>query len=436
MKGVGLVSLVGSVAAHGQHHFTNLPATPTEKGLMVSTIGGSGDIAFGKTKPCRDDPSQFQDGPAATSKFAAPTRAQVVDGLPHLLDPMNGCIRTYSGGNWTAVTPCCTSDIGVGTHGAGPQDMYISDDYYYLLDSYNNQLKRSPRPFQEWTVLAGNTSKPFHGQTANGPALERALNNPHGMAVTTDGSGDIYISNTFSSCVMLLRNGDLTTVAGKCGFGGYANGDPADARFQHPHHINLDPRNESILYLSDAECWDDDNARDDEKGYYSCLKTNGGVCFSGIRKIELDRKTGLAVRVSLVAGQHTEGQDGKQSHECNGVKDGASSDAMFNFIHGTAFAPLSAAEKQRVQAGEQLGGSDTIYVCDEDGNRIRKINLQKNIVSTVAGNGKEGPRDGSAAKARFTYPGGLGLDLDGNIYVGDYESNRIRFIYHSTEAVV
>jgi len=313
--------------------------------------------------------------------------------------------------------------------------MYITDDYYYLLDSYSNQLKGSPRPFQAWTVLAGNGSRPFDGQSEDGPALEQAINNPHGMAVTTDGSGDIYISETFSSCVKLLRNGVLTTIAGKCGFGGYSNGPtPLDARFQHPHHINLDPRNESVLYLSDAECWDDDAV--DDMAYQSCKKTNGGACFSGVRKIELDRKTGLAISVAHLAGKATFSTNGKQSKACNDVKDGATDEAMFNFIHGTAFAPLTADEKSRVAAGEELGGSDTIYVCDEDGNRIRKIDLINKIVSTVAGNGKEGPKDGSSKRAKFTYPAGIGLDLEGNIYVGDYESNLIRMISKSTESIV
>jgi len=272
------------------------------------------------------------------------------------------------------------------------------------------------------------------GQSGDGAALEQALNNPHGLAVTTDGSGDVYISETFSSCVKLLRNGILTTVAGKCGFGGYSDGNPAEARFQHPHHVNLDPRNESVLYVSDAECWDDDAV--DDMAYASCTKTNGGVCFSGIRKIELDRSTGLAVSVSTVAGKATMGKHGSQSQSCNDVVDGSTSDAMFDFIHGTAFAPLSPDEKKRSAAGEDLGGSDEIFVCDEDGNRIRKIDLRNNQVSTVAGSGKEGPKDGSSAKARFTYPGGLGLDLRGNIYVGDYESNRVRLISAVSDSIV
>ena len=61
------------------------------------------------------------------------------------------------------------------------------------------------------------------------------------------GSGDVYIAETWSSCIRLLRRGVLSTIAGVCGQGGHADGEPVAARFQHPHHINLDPRNESHL---------------------------------------------------------------------------------------------------------------------------------------------------------------------------------------------
>lgn len=76
--------------------------------------------------------------------------------------------------------------------------------------------KRASRPFDKWVVLAGNVSahhtlisgmllrerdcsylqgsRPYRGRSTDGPALEQALNEPHGMAVTSDGSGDVYIA--------------------------------------------------------------------------------------------------------------------------------------------------------------------------------------------------------------------------------------------------
>lgn len=429
--GAGLVALT---ACHGPHHgHSRHPSSGQTEGSVampgaeweVSTLAGSGPKTIMSVKPCRETPKSRTDGPAASARFAAPTRTQVVGDTVFVMDGMNGCIRSIRGGVVASATPCCTADIATAINGNGPQDMHVTAEAFYLLDSYNNQLKWSPRPFAGWTVLAGNGSRPYHGRSRDGAALQEALNEPHGMAVTTDGSADVYIADTWSSCIRLLRGGTLRTVAGRCGFGGHADGAPGEARFQHIHHINLDPRNESELYVSDAECWDDDPPPDDQP-YYPCATTDGGVCFSGIRKVELDRVTGLAVRVSTVAGQATSKPSSKVSKACNDFADGDASVAMFNFIHGTAFLPLNDAEAARRGAGLPLGGSEAIYVCDEDGNRIRKIDLRAGVVTTLAGTGRAGLKDGPGSQAWFRYPGGIGLDKTGNIFVGDYESHRIR----------
>ena len=276
-----------------------LPELAVEGQWKVTTLAGGGATNLDDVRACRIHPGSEKDGRAAEAQFAAPTRAQIVNGTVYVMDGENGCIRTVANGMVAAATPCCTPDIATGSGhgqldrgtGAGPQDMHVATEHFYMLDSYNNQLKRSARPFDKWVVIAGNGSRPHHGRSTDGLALEQALNEPHGMAVTSDGSGDIYIAETWSSCIRLLRNGYLTTIAGVCGIGGHADGVPSDARFQHMHHVNLDPRNESRLYVSDVECYDDDRWPDDEK-FRPCASTDAGVCFSGVRLVELDRASG------------------------------------------------------------------------------------------------------------------------------------------------
>jgi hypothetical protein len=400
---------------------------------MVSTIAGSGPDGEIVVYPCRYDPASHRDGPAEHARFASPTRAQVVNGTVYVMDGMNGCIRSIRDGIVSSATPCCTEEIQTGPAGDGPQDMHVTTnsalngDYFYLMDSYSHQLKRSPIPFTRWTVLAGNGSRPYRGQSTDGPALEQALNEPHGMAVTSDGSGDVYIAETYSSCIRLFRNGSLITIAGRCGFGGHVDGAPADARFQHPHHVNLDPRNESELYVSDVECWDDDKV--DDQLYESCALTDGGVCFSGIRKIELDRRTGLAIRVTTATGQVTHPKNNERvSRDCNGYWNGAAATASFNYIHGTGFLPLNESEMAMMAKHPKtpLGGSDAIYICDEDNNMVRRLDLHTLEVTTLAGTGKPGEKDGPGSQATFWEPGGLGLGPDGSVYVGGYKGQRIR----------
>jgi sugar lactone lactonase YvrE len=69
-----------------------------------------------------------------------------------------------------------------------------------------------------------------------------------------------------------------------------------------------------------------------------------------------------------------------------------------------------------------------IYIADYDNNRIRMINTS-GIINTIAGTGGGYSGDGGQATAAgMTLPGGVAVDKSGNVYIGEYYDNRIRMI--------
>jgi sugar lactone lactonase YvrE len=74
-----------------------------------------------------------------------------------------------------------------------------------------------------------------------------------------------------------------------------------------------------------------------------------------------------------------------------------------------------------------VDASGNVYVADYNNNKIRKITWS-GIVSTLAGSGVQGSTDGTGAAATFHLPTGVAVDASGNVYVADSESNKIRKI--------
>ena len=74
--------------------------------------------------------------------------------------------------------------------------------------------------------------------------------------------------------------------------------------------------------------------------------------------------------------------------------------------------------------------SDTagnIYVADSHNNLIRKISPD-GLVTNLAGSGVAGSKDGKDTSASFFYPGGLAAGKDGSVFIADTHNNLIRRI--------
>ena len=92
--------------------------------------------------------------------------------------------------------------------------------------------------------------------------------------------------------------------------------------------------------------------------------------------------------------------------------------------YGSANGQLGTFKSLR---GIVLDSAGNIYVSDYEDNRIRRITPSGNV-STYAGSGAAGSADGNGTSATFNNPYQLAIDPLGNIYVVDRSSHKIRKI--------
>ena len=93
-----------------------------------------------------------------------------------------------------------------------------------------------------------------------------------------------------------------------------------------------------------------------------------------------------------------------------GFQDGASNTAHFNH-----------------PASIDYDADGNLYVADHDNNRVRKIS-PAHVVSTLAGTGVAGRRDGNREQATFSRPWGIAVDGAGAVLVADQISHHVRLI--------
>jgi len=86
-----------------------------------------------------------------------------------------------------------------------------------------------------------------------------------------------------------------------------------------------------------------------------------------------------------------------------------------------------AAARFNEPFGVAVDEAGNVYVADASNNAIRKI-TPAGVVTTLAGGGAAGSGDGTGTAARLDEPRGVAVDVNGTIYVADYDNHLIRKI--------
>eukprot|EP00976_Prorocentrum_cordatum_P086915 1186699-Prorocentrum_minimum.AAC.2 len=202
-----------------------------------------------------------------------------------------------------------------------------------------------------------------------------------------------------------MANSAVVSTLGGTGEEGYRDGEGNAAQFYNPYGVAVDGDGNGLV--STLAGTGKKGHRDGEGTVAQFRSPRGVAVVHGDNSVivaDMDnnriRKISPQGLVSTLAGT------GARGH-----RDG----------EGTAVAQFNGP------VGVEVDGEGNIIVADLSNNRIRKISPQ-GLVSTLAGTGEEGRRDGEGTTAQFNFPNDVAVDREGNVIVADTLNHRIRKI--------
>jgi sugar lactone lactonase YvrE len=310
---------------------------------------------------------------------------------------------------------------------------FDSDGNLYVSDWVNHRIRRIA-PDGAVTTVAGSGPPGPYGDLVDGPADIARFFGPEGLAV--DEGGNIFVADTLNNRIRRISpDGTVTTIAGSgpgtvYGFDGALVDGPAQrARFNDPSDVAVDAA--GALYVTDRLNHAIRKVTPD--GQVSTFAGTGrpgsedgagsAASFELPNRIDIDSKGNLYVTEGrfLDFGERTYGFRVRLI-----TPDGRVSTLAGTGEPGDRDGPALVAQFD-VPIGIAVGDDGTVYVVDSGAHRIRRIS-PNGVVSTIAGSGGAGYADGPTTEARFWYPADIAAGPDGRLYVADWKNHRIRVI--------
>jgi ABC-type branched-subunit amino acid transport system substrate-binding protein/sugar lactone lactonase YvrE len=264
-----------------------------------------------------------------------------------------------------------------------------------------------------------------HRGYRDGPGPQARFAGPiGGMAI--DRQGNLYLPDPFANRIRRITpDGMVSTLAGT-GSPGYVDGPIATAQFSGPTGLAVDAAGN--VYVADGG-----NQRIRIIQTDGTVTTMAGTGGPGYRdgpagEAQFNAPFDVAVSSTGVLYVADAGNDRIRAISPDGMVTTLAGSGGRGFKDGPPEqAEFNGPWKLTLAADGTLYVADGVAIFVRGNHAIRRV-ASDGTVSTVAGTGRPGLEDGPAIEAGFYWPEDVDVDAFGNIYVADSHSSRIRVI--------
>ena len=382
----------------------------------ITTVAGNGNNGY-----------SGDGGPAINAMLSSPVGLAVdAAGDLFIADQDNNCVREvgtngvittvagngnygYDGDNGLAVSAMLDSPSAVAVDSAGN---------LFIADCGNQRIRRVDRNGVITTVAGGG----LYGITLmNGMAATNAtMGNPTALAV--DAVGNLFFVDGSNNQVWEVSPNNLVIAVAGTGAAGYSGdqGMATNAMLNAPSSIALDAFGN--LFIADQG-----NCRIREvltNGIITTIAGDGEDGYSGdgdfATSAMLSNPAGVWANMAGNIFIADTGNNRLREVSANGII----TTVVGNLLGDGGFSIAASLSSPGAVTKDASGN---LFIADTANNRIRKV-ATTGIITTVAGNGNAGYSGdgGLAASAMLNAPSGLALDASGNLFIADANNNCIR----------
>lgn len=341
-------------------------------------------------------------------------------------------------GNLTVVagngTVGYSGDGGAATGAAlsGPEAVAIdSSGNIFIADTGNFVIREVVATSGTIQTVAGNGKEGYSGD--GGPATAAELDDPYGVFV--DGSGNIFVADTDNSIVREVSNGTINTVAGTAGSFGYAgdSGPATAAQLDEPEGVFVD--GSGNVFIADTF---NSVIREVTAGMIQTV-AGSNYAWNGTCNYSGDGGPATNAQLCLPSGVFVDGSGDIFISDTENFIIREVSGGTINTVAGTPgtagysgdSGPATGAELN-YPSTMAVDGSGNIFIADTDNYVIREVSAGN--IATSAGNGTlaYSGDGGLATNAALNIPGETFVDSQGDIFVADTYSSVIREVVAAT----